>query len=61
MDWDNMQGLMSLFGAFGLILIVLGFMGWTLFDLPALPIGCIVLVVSFVLGYIFDPTRRFFK
>ncbi len=53
-----MQGLLSLIGAFGLILIFLGLADWTLFGLPTLPLGGILLIGSFVVGWLFSDERK---
>lgn len=53
-----MQGFMSLVSSAGIILILLGIFGWTLFGLPALPIGVVMLVGGFAIAYLCDSRRR---
>lgn len=53
-----MQGLMSLVSAFGLVLIILGLFGWTLFGFSSLPIGLAMLIGGFVVAFLCDPNRK---
>lgn len=53
-----MQSFMSLISAAGIMLILLGIFGWTLFGLPALPIGVVMLVGGFTIAYLCDSRRR---
>lgn len=49
-----MQGFMSVVSALGIVLILLGLFGWTLFGLPALPVGVVMLIGGFVVAYLCD-------
>ena len=52
-----MNGCTSFVIAIGIIIIIFGFMGYTIFGLPALPVGIVIALGAFVIGWFFSPER----
>lgn len=49
-----MQSVFVFFGFIGFVLMLLGIIGWTVFGLPAFPVGLIVFFGSAVIGYLVE-------
>ena len=43
----------------GFFLTILGFMGWKVFGMPALPVGGVMLIGGFILSYLTWPAHRY--
>ncbi len=52
-----MNGCVSFVCAISTIVIIAGFMGYTVAGLPAIPVGIVLFVATFSIGWLFSPER----
>lgn len=47
-----MDALVTIVVVFGIILVIFGFSGWTIFGMPCLPVGLVLIIGAFIFGWI---------